>query len=669
LAFGGLAPVSAAVPVEGFTRFDGELKRITPVGAPSLPESPGTSATIYFNEAATLTNSTAFPPFVYESLTVVPNGAPLAIRQVEGAFLMLVAAPLGIEVKFWDVFNGGASPVNSGQVGTTQVVDFGATPILPGGRMFTFAVNPAISLSDPDIGLQFRYFNRDTGLTFSAQECTVLFAGSGVAIGSSPDQYYRDADNNGQFDPLDARTFGTPGNLANFYLHLDGNPHPDFIGPGIDLFETPDGGATLDNHDLYQAGLTLDFDDNGQSCVPLASSCDPEFNVCNTGVESGVVYEGQPLGPLLSTDTIVKRTGGAVIPAGGSSVVPIEIVALSLASSQPIVVTYDDGAGGSIPTLWNVRVCLSSNPQTPGTMSIARDTCSERGGTFASSLPVQPVFIFTPVPGGGAACAGPLTFDTGPSGLPPVVFESSGYWLPEAPPGLGLVEDPLGGTQVDGNCDGMLDAPLPGTTAFHPGVRVLRCEGTCDPGPLVARMTAEGAQLARHGVLPAASPGPDSDGDAIHDPADNCLFAANPLQTDSDDDGLGDACDNCQAACNSDQADEDDDGVGDVCDCAPFDAGNPPASGSPEITWATKAQMTFTAALHATRYDAVRGLLAALPFGPGGGDETCFADLPGSPLVDAATPAAGSGFFYVVRGDNACGAGGYDHGRSTTTCP
>ena len=73
-------------------------------------------------------------------------------------------------------------------------------------------------------------------------------------------------------------------------------------------------------------------------------------------------------------------------------------------------------------------------------------------------------------------------------------------------------------------------------------------------------------------------------------------------------------------------------------------------------------------------YDVLRGELAALPIGPGGGDETCFNDLLTAVLNDPAPPSPGTGFWYVVRGANACGIGGYgtQHDltpRTSTTCP
>jgi hypothetical protein len=60
--------------------------------------------------------------------------------------------------------------------------------------------------------------------------------------------------------------------------------------------------------------------------------------------------------------------------------------------------------------------------------------------------------------------------------------------------------------------------------------------------------------------------GPDTDGDGVFDPFDNCLTVFNPLQNDTDLDAVGDACDNCPTVANPSQADMDSDGLGDACD-------------------------------------------------------------------------------------------------------
>ena len=75
------------------------------------------------------------------------------------------------------------------------------------------------------------------------------------------------------------------------------------------------------------------------------------------------------------------------------------------------------------------------------------------------------------------------------------------------------------------------------------------------------------AMAGVHSVETAGAP--DTDGDGIPDPADDCLAVADPEQLDGDGDGVGDACDNCPTVANPDQPDRDGDGVGDACDNCP----------------------------------------------------------------------------------------------------
>ena len=89
---------------------------------------------------------------------------------------------------------------------------------------------------------------------------------------------------------------------------------------------------------------------------------------------------------------------------------------------------------------------------------------------------------------------------------------------------------------------------------------------------------------------------------------------------------------------------------------------------------ADKARYTWAAAADATRYDVVRGSTSAFPVGPGGGDEVCFDNLAGAALVDTAVPSPAQGFWYLSRGENACGIGTFGtqsdgSPRSATTCP
>jgi hypothetical protein len=83
----------------------------------------------------------------------------------------------------------------------------------------------------------------------------------------------------------------------------------------------------------------------------------------------------------------------------------------------------------------------------------------------------------------------------------------------------------------------------------------------------------------------------------------------------------------------------------------------------------------------ATSHDVLRGLFAEWPVGPAHGDtsEVCLADdLAATSLSDADDPPQGTGFWYLVRGENACGDGTYGlqylpglepAPRTSATCP
>jgi hypothetical protein len=69
---------------------------------------------------------------------------------------------------------------------------------------------------------------------------------------------------------------------------------------------------------------------------------------------------------------------------------------------------------------------------------------------------------------------------------------------------------------------------------------------------------------------------PDTDGDGVVDPDDNCQQLANAEQADDDADGFGDTCDGCRLLATATNHDEDGDRRGDECDRCPniadFDA-------------------------------------------------------------------------------------------------
>jgi len=115
--------------------------------------------------------------------------------------------------------------------------------------------------------------------------------------------------------------------------------------------------------------------------------------------------------------------------------------------------------------------------------------------------------------------------------------------------------------------------------------------------------------------------------------------------------------------------------VGDTCGGGVCNSGAPitsPQEVADLTSAADNTTFTWPAVLDATSYDVVRGLTSALAVGPGG--EFRFGGPSGAALVGTAVPAPGTAFWYLARGDNACGIGSYGQqndgtSRLTSTCP
>jgi hypothetical protein len=72
------------------------------------------------------------------------------------------------------------------------------------------------------------------------------------------------------------------------------------------------------------------------------------------------------------------------------------------------------------------------------------------------------------------------------------------------------------------------------------------------------------------------------------------------------------------------------------------------------------AVITWNVAAGATGSDILRGRVSGLPVGFPGASEQCLADnTPAGTLTDGGLPLAGDAFWYLVRGENACGEGPY----------
>ncbi len=143
-------------------------------------------------------------------------------------------------------------------------------------------------------------------------------------------------------------------------------------------------------------------------------------------------------------------------------------------------------------------------------------------------------------------------------------------------------------------------------------------------------------------------------------PGTGCVFAPNTVPCDD-----GNACT-----------------AGDTCgggSCQPGTPVGPSAETTNLRVQSDKQTYIWDPQPNSPRYDVVRGLIGALPVGPGGGDEVCFDDLAAAVITDGTLPAVGAGFWYLSRGENNCAAPGTFgtqgvHGapgapRVTTTCP
>jgi hypothetical protein len=158
------------------------------------------------------------------------------------------------------------------------------------------------------------------------------------------------------------------------------------------------------------------------------------------------------------------------------------------------------------------------------------------------------------------------------------------------------------------------------------------------------------------------------------------VFAAD-LDDDGDMDVLSASQNDAKVVLHSNEGypDADGDGMRDELDCAPGDVtafvvprevGGVRFRSSTALEWNSAVAGSGSGA----RHDVVRGTLAQLP--PGSGlAETCLAnDTPARALTDATSPAAGTGFYFLVRASNACGTGSFGSSsagapRNTGVCP
>ena len=310
-------------------------------------------------------------------------------------------------------------------------------------------------------------------------------------------------------------------------------PTPPGIQPGEDFISTSGcGGQSF--ADFSKNPLPADF--FGPGSLPF----DGEIHL------GGSTLNGGSFG---TSDTVLRRLSEAnVALVGASDTVPIELVALSLQSCDPITVQVNGQS-----TMWDVEVDLDVSGQLPqGDMTIMRT--SALGGTFSAMINTQPRFTFTEV----GNISNTITF----TGLE----KGTGIL------NLVITDAPWADTCDDPNLfvpTGMVTLPngvmAESSGDFFPFV----IDTGADMGQsclCVQRLAMDGSTFQLGFSPPRITSTGDSDGDGVDDDCDGCPDDVDPLQEDSDNDGIGDACDNCPDTPNSDQADRNMDGEGDECD-------------------------------------------------------------------------------------------------------
>ncbi|MCP3905936.1 MAG: hypothetical protein GY715_20110 [Planctomycetes bacterium] len=213
-------------------------------------------------------------------------------------------------------------------------------------------------------------------------------------------------------DPASTHDFGAPGQAIP----------ADYFGPGSDPFT---------------------------DVVPLVT--EPLGIVDLTSIGGGIVDFGE-------ADTLILRSEDPFdrcdIPGPTEIPVDVEIIALSLKSAAPAIVTF----GGGNPTPYNVTVDLSVVAPLKGPLGgmTVMKTHTNGGEYDVFDLPVQPRFTFEPLDDSGE----PVVFDTGVFGLDPLQLPlTDGRWVSDLGPSAELLS--------------------PFCTDFHPGIE----EEFPDPEP------------------------------------------------------------------------------------------------------------------------------------------------------------------------------------------
>ena len=511
------------------------------------------------------------------------------------------------------------------------------------------------------------------------------------------------------------------GTLYNF--RFDANLAPGFATTTIGLFKpgTPSGATfttVAPNACFGAANGTPCTDGNGctltdtcqsgtcQGATPVvcnaldachtSGTCNPDTGICsnptaangttcndgNGCTQTDACQAGVCLGsnPVVCVPSDACHSAGTCGPATGVCSNP----------AKPNGTACSDGNGCTQTDTCQSGLCTGGNPKVCASL----DSCHTAGtctpATGVCSNPVKP---------DGSACTdGNVCTQTDTclsgtcAGANPVVCAASDacHAAGTCAPATGACSNPTapnGTVCTDGNACTQTDTCLSGTCAgANPVVctasDVCHVAGACAPATGVCSnpeapdgtactdgdgCTQTDACLA--GACVGGGPVVCTPSDGCHE-AGTCAPATGVCSNPTAPDGI--ACSDANVCTTNDAC------LGGVC------VGQGPASpaevdegvlvsqldGVTTITWNTASGSTWS--------DVLRGLVGALPVGPGGGDEVCLlGGTAATTATDPDTPNPDEGFWYLIQGGNDCGKGpfgfevdgGVQTPRVSATCP
>jgi hypothetical protein len=242
------------------------------------------------------------------------------------------------------------------------------------------------------------------------------------------------------------------------------------ITHGSDFFQTAGDGTTY-----------------AQVSLPAGYFCTGSAAYSGTIVLAGVPVATSPANVLGNTDTIIERLSDTTFNSSNVATVNAVVRVANFKSTSPITVT---GCSGS--SLWDVTSSAAPT-QSAFAMTIYRSSSTATGGTFDSTVTINPRLTFTQQ---GSSVTRTLDQST-------ITFSTSGAsWTHQ--PGSGGLTYTAGSVQVDTDGNGVPDTNVPASSNFAAGwtnVPQSGCASTPCPVPV-----PHSTITARHQTQPPLPP-------------------------------------------------------------------------------------------------------------------------------------------------------------------